>query len=99
MYRHVFVGVIKQGVDEAKISERLQVMRGIGEAVPVVSNLAVGRNTGWFTQQDAIVLVGDFKGKEEWLAFINSDYHQQNLVAVAGEVFDMDASVGYQFEF
>ena len=99
MYRHVFVGVIKPGVDEVKISERLEVMRGIGAAVPEVSNLAVGRNTGWYTQQDALVLVGDFLSKEDWLAFINSDYHQQKLIAVAAEVFDMDASLGYQFEF
>ena len=33
------------------------------------------------------------------MKFINSDYHMQKLAAVAGEVFDLDRSAGYQFEF
>lgn len=99
MIRHIFIGVIKPGVDENKINERLNVMKEIGKYVPQVSNLAVGRNLNWYTQQDALVLVGDFKSKEDWLAFINSEYHQEKLNKVAGEVFDMDASLGYEYEF
>ena len=99
MIKHVFVGVIKEGVDEAKINERLEVMRAIDKYVPQVSNLAVGRNLNWYTQQDALVLTGDFNSKEDWLAFINSDYHQEKLIKVAGEVFDMEKSLGYEYEF
>ncbi|MCH5235659.1 MAG: Dabb family protein [Muribaculaceae bacterium] len=99
MIRHIFIGVIKEGVPASKINERLEVMKGLKDAVPFVKNFAVGRNLGWFTPIDSLVLTADFDNKEKWEEFINSDYHMQKLGAVAGEVFDMEKSSAYQFEY
>lgn len=97
MYRHVFIGVIKPGVSEEKILERINVMKAVTESVAEVKNAAVGRNVGWFNPQDAILLISDFENQEAFNAFILSEPHQQ-LGAVAGEVFDMDASTAYQIQ-
>lgn len=97
MYRHVFIGVIKENVGEKKISERIEALKLLKEKVPVVTGLAVGRNLGWYGKEDAIVLVGDFRSKDDWTAFVASEYHQQ-LNAVAAEVFDMEKLKAYQFE-
>lgn len=97
MYRHIFIGVIKENVGEEKISERIEALKLLKEKVPVVVNLAVGRNLGWYGKEEAIVLTGDFKSKDDWTAFVASDYHQQ-LNAVAAEVFDMEKMRAYQFK-
>ena len=99
MYRHIFIGVIKPDVDESKIRERLEVMKSVATEVGGVSNFAAGRNVGWYTPTDALILTGDFESKDAWTRFINSDYHMRKLAAVAGEVFDLEKSAGYQFEF
>ncbi|MDE5881590.1 MAG: Dabb family protein [Muribaculaceae bacterium] len=99
MFRHIFIGVVKPKAEESKINDRLKVMKSIAKEVGGVTNFAAGRNLGWYTPDDTLILTGDFESKEARMKFVNSDYHMQKLAAVAGEVFDMDKSAGYQFEF
>ena len=97
MYKHVFIGVIKEGVDDAKINERIEMMRAIKEEVPQVIGFAVGRNLGWLMPKDAIILTFNFNSREDLQAFIDCDAHQK-VGAVAGEVFDMEASMAFQIK-
>lgn len=97
MYRHIFIGVIKENTEEEKITARIEALKLLKEKVPVVVNLTVGRNLKWYNNEETIILVGDFQNREDWTAFVNSEYHQQ-LNSVASEVFDLNRLTAYQFE-
>ncbi len=97
MYRHIFNGVVKEGISEETIEARLDALQVL-KTLPQAKSVAIGRNLQWYTPQEVLIVIADFKNKSDWEAFVTSAEHTA-LNKVASEVFDLEKSCGYQIEY
>lgn len=97
MYRHIFNGVVKEGISEEIIEARLDALQVL-KTLPQAKSVTIGRNLKWYTPQEVLIVIADFETKSDWEAFVASPEHMA-LNEVASEVFDLEKSSGYQVEY
>lgn len=97
MYKHIFNGVVKEGVSEEAINARLNALQEL-KNIPQAKSVTIGRNLKWYMPQEVLIVVADFENKADWEAFLASPEHTA-LNQIASEVFDLEKSSGYQIEY
>lgn len=96
MFRHIFIGTFKDGVDDATKVAELAALKAIAEKIPGTVNLQVGFSTGWVGSENQVVMTVDFATKADFDGFIAHPYHMQDLLKLGTENFA--GYVSAQFE-
>ena len=74
-------------------------MRAMKDKIPSIARLHVGLSTGWVGAKNQIVLVVDFKNKQDFEAYMKHPYHTDYIDKTGDMYFDRDSFVAAQFEF
>ena len=96
MFRHVFIGTFKDGVDGATKSAEVAALKAIKEKIPGIVDLQVGLSTGWVGSDNQVVMTVDFVSKADFDNFFAHPYHMQDLLKLGTENFA--GYVSAQFE-
>ena len=96
MFRHIFIGTFKDGIDDAIKNQELADLRAIKEKIPGVINLQVNFSTGWIGSENSVAMTVDLESKEDFDAYIAHPYHSEYLLKKGAENFS--GYVAAQFE-
>lgn len=87
MFRHIFIGTFKAGIDDAAKAKELADLRAIKEKIPGVVDLQVGFSTGWVGSENSVVMTVDLASKEDFDKYIAHPYHADYLLKLGAENF------------
>lgn len=96
MFRHIFIGTFKDGIDDAIKNKVLVDLRAMKEKIPGVVELHADFSTGWVGSENSVVMTVDFATKTDFDVYIAHPYHTDH-VAKQGAEF-LASYVAAQFE-
>ena len=96
MFRHIFIGTFKAGVDDATKNKVLADLRAMQVKIPGVVELHADFSTGWVGSENSVVMTVDFATKSDFDGYIAHPYHTDH-VAKQGAQF-LSSYVAAQFE-
>ena len=96
MFRHIFIGTFKAGVDDATKTKILADMRAMKEKIPDIVDLHADFCTGWVGSENSVAMTVDFAAKKDFDSYIAHPYHTEH-VAKLGEAY-VESYVAAQFE-
>ena len=96
MFRHIFIGTFKSGIDDAIKTLVLDDLRAMREKIPGVVELHANFSTSWVGSENSVVMTVDFASKADFDGFIAHPYHTQHVAPQGAKYFS--GYVAAQFE-
>ena len=96
MFRHIFIGTFKAGVDDATKNKVLTDMRAMKEKIPNVAELHADFCTGWVGSENSVAMTVDFETKAAFDVYMTHPYHTEHVAKLGAEF--LASYVAAQFE-
>lgn len=99
MIRHIFIGTMRAGLDQATREMILRDMAAMKDNIPQIARQDIGFSTGWAGPENQVVMTVDFASKEDFDAYMTHPYHRGHIDDLGDTYFDRESFVSAQFEF
>lgn len=99
MVRHLFMAEFKDDVSEEIRQKEIEDLKAMKDKIPGITDLQVGRTTGWVGKGDLIMMTVDTETKEDFEAFQAHSYHAEYISQTGADYCKPESFVVGQIEY